>query len=205
MNHALTDAIAQRTSANFFDPARGVDDDDIHTLISWATRAPTAFNLQNWRFIAVRSQDGKRRLRELAWNQPKVSEAAVTFIVLGVLPQAAWMADRLQPSVDAGFMPAAMVPSWEAAASRLYADSPQTRRDEAVRSATFGASTLMLAGQARGLAASPMTGFDAPGVAEAFGLRQEEVPVMLVAMGYAQDGNWPQKPRRPVNDVLELA
>ena len=152
MNHALTDAIAQRVSANFFDPARGVDDDDIHTLISWATRAPTAFNLQNWRFIAVRSQEGKRRLRELAWNQPKVSESAVTFIVLGVLPQAAWMADRLQPSVDAGFMPQAMVPSWEAAASRLYADSPQTRRDEAVRSATFGASTLMLAGPGPGRA-----------------------------------------------------
>ena len=50
-----------------------------------------------------------------------------------------------------------------------------------------------------------MTGFDAAGVAQAFGLRQEEVPVMLVAMGYAQEGNWPQKPRRPVNDVLELA
>lgn len=182
MNHALTDAIAQRISANFFDPARGVDDDNIHTLIAWATRAPTAFNLQNWRFIAVRSQEGKRRLRELAWNQPKVSESAVTIIVLG-----------------------AMVPSWEAAASRLYADSPQTRRDEAVRSATFGASTLMLAGQAQGLAASPMTGFDAAGVARAFGLRQEEVPVMLVAMGYAQEGNWPQKPRRPVRDVLELA
>jgi nitroreductase len=168
MNHALTDAIAQRVSANFFDPARGVDDDIIRTLVSWATRAPTAFNLQNWRFIAVRSQEGKRRLRELAWNQ-------------------------------------AMVPSWEAAASRLYADSPQTQRDEAVRSATFGASTLMLAGQAQGLAASPMTGFDAAGVAQAFGLRQEEVPVMLVAMGYAQEGNWPQKPRRPVHDVLELA
>jgi nitroreductase len=74
-----------------------------------------------------------------------------------------------------------------------------------VRSATFGAAALMQAGQAEGLSASPMTGFDAAGVAQAFGLRQDEVPVMLVAMGYARDGNWPQKPRRPVADVLELA
>ena len=43
------------------------------------------------------------------------------------------------------------------------------------------------------------------GVAQAFGLRQDEVPVMLVAMGYARAGNWPQKPRRPVSEVLELA
>ncbi|MNX89953.1 putative NAD(P)H nitroreductase YodC [compost metagenome] len=205
MNHALTDAIAQRNSVNAFDPARELDDDLIRTLISWATRAPTAFNLQNWRFIAVRSREGRRRLRELAWNQPKVTDAAVTFIVVGVLPQASWMADRLRPSVEAGFMPAGMVQAWESAASQLYAGSPQTQRDEAVRSATFGASTLMLAGQAQGLAASPMTGFDPAGVAQSFGLARDEVPVMLVAMGYAKEGNWPQKPRRPVPDVLELA
>ncbi|MGH8817457.1 MAG: nitroreductase family protein, partial [Achromobacter pestifer] len=49
------------------------------------------------------------------------------------------------------------------------------------------------------------TGFDPAGVADAFGLQPDEVPVMLVAMGYAKPGNWPQKPRRPVTDVLELA
>ena len=81
MNHALTDAIAQRNSANFFDPARGVDDDNIHTLISWATRAPTAFNLQNWRFIAVRSQDGKRRLRMHYVTQTGVNPPTFTFFV----------------------------------------------------------------------------------------------------------------------------
>lgn len=62
-----------------------------------------------------------------------------------------------------------------------------------------------MAGQAQDLAASPMTGFDPAGVARAFGLGQDEVPVLLVAMGYAKEGNWPQKPRRPVPDVLELA
>ncbi|WMD20051.1 nitroreductase family protein [Achromobacter seleniivolatilans] len=205
MNHALTDAIAARNSANFFNAEHTLEDANIFSLIAWATRAPTAFNLQNWRFIAVRSADGKRRLRELAWNQPKVTDAAVTFIMVGVLPQASWMAERLQPSVATGLMPAGMVPAWESAASQLYSGSPQTQRDEAIRSATFGASTLMLAGQAQGLSASPMTGFDPAGVAQAFGLRQDEVPVMLVAMGLARAGNWPQKPRRPVSDVLELA
>lgn len=204
MNQPLIDAITQRTSVSYFDPSGELDDDSIHALISWATRAPSAFNLQNWRFIAVRSVAAKQRLRELAWNQPKVCDAAVTFIVCGVLPQPATLLERLQGSVDAGFMPAEMPPSWVALADRLYAGSPRTQRDEAVRSATFAASTLMLAGQALGLAASPMTGFDPEGVADVFRLGADEVPVMLVAMGHAQPGNWPQKPRRPVADVLEL-
>jgi len=49
-------------------------------------------------------------------------------------------------------MPVEMVPGWEAAAKSLYFEKPQTQRDEAIRSATFGASGLIHAAQAMGLA-----------------------------------------------------
>jgi hypothetical protein len=45
--------------------------------------------------------------------QPKVTEAAVTFIMVGELAVADVMADRLAGSVAAGFMPVEMVPGWE--------------------------------------------------------------------------------------------
>jgi hypothetical protein len=50
-----------------------------------------------------------------------------------------------------------------------------------------------------------MSGFDAAGVARAFGLAGHELPVMLVPVGRAAPGNWPQKPRRPLAEVLEIA
>ena len=49
-----------------------------------------------------------------------------------------------------------------------------------------------------------MGGFDAAGVVEAFGLAPDEIPVMLVAVGRPAPGNWPQKQRRPVADVLSI-
>lgn len=205
MPHPLLAAIERRSSVNHFDPQQSLDDASIEALVGWAGRAPSAFNLQNWRFVAVRSATGKQRLRELAWNQAKVSEAAVTFIVCGVLPCAESLGERLQPSVAAGFMHADLVTAWQSSATQMYADVPHSRRDEAIRSATFAASTLMLAGQALGLAASPMSGFDAAGVSHAFALHTDEIPVMLVTMGRARPDNWPQKPRRPVHEILELA
>jgi hypothetical protein len=45
----------------------------------------------------------------------------------------------------------------------------------------------------------------AQGVIREFGLLRHEVPVMLVAVGRAAPGNWPQKPRRPLTEVLEIA
>jgi nitroreductase len=198
------DAIEARRTTNLFDPTRGIDDAQIQELVRLATTAPTSFNLQNWRFIAVRTPEAKARLRQLAWDQAKVTDAAVTFIVIGQMADHRVLPERLAPAVAAGFMPAAMVPGWEGAAKSLYHEQPQRQRDEAVRTATFGAGTLVHAAQAMGLGTAPMIGFDAPAVAEAFGLAADELPVLLLAVGHAAPENWPRKPRRPLAQVLSL-
>lgn len=204
MSNPAISLIEQRVSANLFDASHALTDAEVENLARLATRAPSAYNLQNWRFIAVRAPDAKARLRTLANGQAKVSDAAVTFIICGVLPDHTALAARLLPFVEAGFMPAAMASGWQEGARAQYAD-PQTARDEAVRSASLGAATLIFAAEALGLVSGPMVGFDAEGVAREFGLGPNEVPVMLVAVGRAAPGNWPQKPRRPLAEVLELS
>jgi nitroreductase len=204
MTNAVLDAIENRRTTNKYDSSRDISDAQIGELVRLATRAPTAFHMQNWRFIAVKTPAAKARLRKLAFDQPKVTEAAVTFIVVGQLASHLVMAERLASSVAAGFMPADVVTGWEAAGKTLYFEQPQRQRDEAVRTATFGASQLMFAAQAQGLGSSPMIGFDAAGVAQGFGLASDEVPVVLVTVGYAADGNWPQKPRRSVTEILSF-
>ena len=196
--------IEQRVSANRFDVDHALTDAEIEELTRLATRAPSAYNLQNWRFIALRTPEAKARLRSLAHGQAKVADAAVTFIVCGLLPDPTDIPQRLLPFVQAGYMPAEMVAGWQEGARAQYAD-PRAARDEAVRSASLGAATLIHAAEALGLVSGPMVGFDAEGVARAFGLAPDEVPVMLVAVGRAAPGNWPQKPRRPLAEVLEIA
>jgi nitroreductase len=204
MTNAIVDAITQRRTTKLYDATREISDDEIHRLVFLATRAPTAFNLQNWRFIAARTPEAKARLRKVAADQPKVTEASVTFIVCGELASADSLADRLAPSVAAGFMTPDIVTTLEGAARWLYADKPQTQRDEAIRSASLGAGFLIHAAQAHGFGSTPMIGFDAEGVSKEFGLAANEVPALLVAVGYALPENLPQKPRRPVEQVLTL-
>ncbi|MBC7799346.1 MAG: nitroreductase family protein [Gemmatimonadaceae bacterium] len=204
MSNPIIDAIERRRTTVLFDPSRDIDDEQIRELVRHATRAPTFFNLQNWRFIAVRTPEAKARLRQVAWDQAKITEAAVTFIICGQLADHRVMADRLHPAVAAGIMPEPMVPGWEAAAKSLYFEQPQRQRDEAIRTATFGAATLIFAAHAMGLGAGPMIGFDAEAVAREFDLAPDEVPAMLVAVGYATPENWPQKPRRRLDQVLRL-
>ncbi|MDP0926301.1 nitroreductase family protein [Paracoccus onubensis] len=205
MTHPTIDLIEKRVSANRFDPSHLLTDAEIAELVRLATCAPTAYNLQNWRFIAVRRSEAKAKLCDLAYGQAKVADAAVTFIICGQKPDHISLAERLQPFVASGHMPPDMAAAWQENVRATYAGDPQAARDEAIRSATFGVATLIHAAEAMELVSGPMVGFDADAVAREFGLAQDEMPVMLLPVGRAAPGNWPQKPRRPLSEVLQLS
>lgn len=204
MTNAVIDCITSRTAAKYYDPSATLSDDQIRELVRLGTTAPTSFHLQNWRFIAVRSPDAKARLSPIAWNQPPITEAAVTFIIVGQLADSSVVPARLAPLVEAGIMPASMVPEWELPARGLYENHPQRQRDEAVRTATFGAAAMIYVARSWGMGSTPMIGFDDEAVHREFGLAENEVPVLLLSVGPERPGNWAQKPRRPVADVLHL-
>lgn len=204
MTLSVHDAIASRISINHFQPDRPLSDDTIASLVAQASKAPSAYNLQNWRFIAVRTEAAKMRLKSAAFEQQKIADASVTFIVCGTLAAHKQLASALAPSVEAGFMPQDAVDAWVAQASQSHESQPVLQRDEAIRSASLAGMTLMLAAQGMGLGSCAMSGFDASQVAQAFGLSAMELPVLLITVGYPAAGNWPQKPRKPLPEVLTV-
>jgi nitroreductase len=63
---------------------------------------------------------------------------------------------------------------------------------------------MIYAARSLGLGSTPMIGFDADAVHREFELAEDEVPVMLLSVGKERAGNWAQKPRRPLAEVLDL-
>jgi len=204
MTNTVKEAIEQRISANMFDPSKSLTTAQIEELIRLATCAPTAFNFQNWRFIAVQSKEAKERLKAVAYGQQKIVDAAVTFIVCGKLEAHKGLAHALKPSIASGLLEQSMADAWVHMAHDGHENNPIRQRDEAIRSASMGAMNLMLAAQGMGLVSGPMIGFDPAGVAKEFQLTANDIPAMLVAVGIAAPGNWPQKPRLPVREVLTI-
>lgn len=204
MIHTIQNVIESRTSVNHFLTDRPLDDEVLASLVSQATKAPSAYNMQNWRFIAVQSEDAKARLKSAAFEQQKIMDASVSFIVCGMLAAHAQLATTLQPSVEANIMEQHVVDGWVAQASASHEGDSVLQRDEAIRSASLAAMTLMLAAQGMGLGSCPISGFDAIQVARKFGLAATELPVMIVAVGYPASGNWPQKPRKALAEVLSI-
>lgn len=193
-----------RISANSYNTEKQLSDADVEKLIELATKAPSAFNLQNWRVIAVRSQDAKKRLFDKAYNQQKVLDASVTFIICGTLDQPNTIAHALTPTLDAGIIDQDTYNGWVGAVNSMYANNPTLQRDEAIRSGSLLAMSLMLIAQGQGLVSCPMIGFDQAGVINDFNLSDTDVPVMLITVGYPGTENWPQKPRKALKDIFTV-
>jgi nitroreductase len=200
------DAIAtirQRTSSSYFQSSV-VSEETIRELVRDATEAPSSFNIQHWRFIAVTDAADKQKLQKCAFDQEKVSAAAVTFIVLGDMEAYDNLSATLEPSVAEGMLTEQLRSTWVDMATNMYSGNPQFARDEAVRSASLAAMTLMVSAQARGLVSGPMVGFEASALQRAFEIGERFVPVMLIAIGHPSAGNAARKPRLPVERVLSF-
>lgn len=194
--------IRERTSVNIFDSARKISEDEIREIIADAVQAPSSYNIQHWRFVAVIDPEKKKQLQAAAYNQVKVGQASATIIVLGDLRGYEKMEKIYAPLVQRGVVTKQYAEGAAKNAAQAYSSNPQFQRDEAIRSGALAAMTLMIAAQARGYATGPMVGFDPEQVKRVFEIPDRYVPVMLVTLGYAAPGNWPRKPRLSVDEVL---
>lgn len=82
MEKTLSQVIAERRATPSFDDSP-VPDEDLKKILQAGLHAPSGYNMQPWRFIVVRSEEQKRRLRTASFNQAKVEESPVMIVACG--------------------------------------------------------------------------------------------------------------------------
>ena len=193
------DVISQRRAVNFFDPEKEVPEALLRQVIELAASTPSSFNLQPWSLIVLTDEDEKMRLRKHAMNQPKVSEAPVTLIVLA--DREGWMDDHrfvnknFDQMIKAGTASEGKDEWYKRARKKLYGANPETELAFACKNTAFFAMTLMLAAQGLGLNSHPMDGFDQAGVKEEFNIPDNYWVPVLISLGYFDESKKLAQPK----------
>jgi nitroreductase len=197
-------ALKERRSINFFQAGEKISDEKLRELIEIANLAPSSFNLQPWKIIAVRDAEKKKALRRCAFNQPKVEEASVVLIIIAD-PKA--MEDNIERVLDSwiklGYMkPEAKEKSREMANNLYGGEDSFSRKIFAVKNAALFAMNLMIAAKGLGLETHPMDGFDEEAIKREFNIPADKIIPMLIAVGFLKKGITllPRAFRRPIDE-----
>ncbi|MFB4165157.1 nitroreductase family protein [Alteribacillus sp. JSM 102045] len=175
-------------------------EEDLHEIIEAATQAPSSWNLQHWRFLAVQSDEKKQQLLPIAYNQQQVQDSSVTIAVLGD-KEANQAADAVfEESVKNETMTEEIKNQIVANIHGAY-EQVGFAHNEALINASLAAMQLMLAAKEKGYDSVPMGGFDREKFKEAFNIPDRYIPVMLISIGKG-NGKVRKSFRFPVEDVL---
>jgi nitroreductase len=174
----VKDAIELRRSVKHYDASHSMSDAEVEQLMSLALLSPTAFNIQNWRFVLVRDPELRKQVRAASWDQAQVTESSLLVVLTADLKSWARQPERYWRNAPKEVQDY-LVP----AIHNYYNGKDQVQRDEAMRSCGMAAMTLMLSAKAMGYDSCPMDGFDFDAVGKLINLPQDHVVAMFVAIG----------------------
>lgn len=173
-------AIRERRAAKLYDPQHRMTEGEVSKLMSLAMLSPTAFNIQNWRFVLVRDVALRQEIRKVSWDQAQVTDASLLIVLTADLN--AW---EKQPERYWRNAPKPVQDYLIPAIRQYYNGREQVQRDEAMRSCGMAAMTIMLAAREMGYDTCPMDGFDFDAVAKLLNLPADHTPAMFVVVGKA--------------------
>jgi nitroreductase len=179
----VREAIETRRSIPFFDPAVTISKQEVLELCNLANLAPSSMNLQPWEYIVCTTPESKQKLREVSYNQPKITDASAMIILLGNLQHHLHAADVASSQIRNGYFGEERRESWVGSAHGAYADNPQKQRDEAFRGGSLWAMNFLLAAHDAGWDTAPLGGFVPEQVSEVFHIPGTHLPVLLIAIG----------------------
>ncbi|MFM2395626.1 MAG: hypothetical protein RLZZ434_208 [Pseudomonadota bacterium] len=193
----VTQAITERRSVKAFDPHHRMSEQEINQLMSLAMLSPTAFNIQNWRFVLVTDPVLRQQIRAASWNQAQVEEASLLIVLTADLNAWAKQPERYWKNAPKAASDV-LVPM----IGQYYQSNDQVQRDEAMRSCGMAATTLMLAAKEMGYDTCPMDGFDFAAVSKLLNLPADHIPSMFVVVGKALKAAAPRGGQLAMDEVV---
>ena len=193
------DAALSRRSIRDYE-SKPVAEADLRELLRLAGRAPSAFNVQPWRFIVVRDEALKSRLAKAAYGQQQVLRAPATIVLVSDMEDALRrMPEAMHPGMPADRRSAGV----ESFRAKFADQSVEEREAWGNAQSNIALGYLLLLAESLGYATSPMLGFDPQQVKSLLELPEHVSITALITIGYAaEDGFAPH--RLPADSLVSF-
>ena len=197
---SVTDAARARRSVRQYAP-EPIPREDLETILDVVRLAPSAFNVQPWRFVVVETPEVKQQLAAAAYNQRQVTSApAVIVLYTDMADTLATLDQTVHPGMGPEQREGAMATVRNSFASQSDAD----REAWAAGQGNIALGYLLLTAEAHGYQTSPMAGFDPEAVKRLLDLPAHVKIPAIVAIGRGAEAGFPHH-RHPVERIVRYA
>lgn len=191
---------ARRSTRDFV--GEPLDDAEVEDFLDLVLTAPTAFNMQARSVVVVSDPGVRAEVHAAARKQRQVLEAPLLLAFMAEPDGWEGTFDEIRDlNLASGYWDGAKAVERRERIGGFQAERREAglSREFAIRDAMIAASFAILAAEARGWAASPMTGFNDAGVKAALGAADSDAVVaLLLAVGPAAS-----RPAAPARLPLE--
>jgi nitroreductase len=203
----LSEAIQQRRATPSFD-GTAVPEEDLKESLQAGLEAPSAYNLQPWRFVVVHDPEARKRLRAAAKGQPKVEEAPVVIVACG--DPVGWQGGdmeemlRLAEFIDDGTRNV-IRQNLNNFLGAQPGDTGGVAPDFGLwvnRQTMIALTTMMWTAETLGYDTAPMEGFSETAVRQTLGIPDRVRVVSLLAIGHLKGPDKPYGKRFAMDRVV---
>jgi nitroreductase len=194
------DIVQHRRSVHNFEKGFKVEEKTWHELLEYVRYTPSGYNAQPWQFKLIQDEAELQKMHRLCYKQEHILTSGNVVVVVGDVKFGVHEADRI-------------VKEWkdlrnftdqqsEALHASLVKDRAEWKqREMVIRNCSLAAMTLMYAAEDLGLASCPMMGFRQLDLKRELGLKEHELPIMLIALGKSGEEEAERLPRKSVSEL----
>ncbi|WP_314757219.1 nitroreductase family protein [uncultured Lactobacillus sp.] len=187
VNNDFHKILTERHSVRRFDKSIKIDREEMKEMLEETITAPSACNLQAWKFVVVDTEEGREKLHQyfMKFNFPQIDDSSAVVLFFGNTLaykkySQLWHSMYEEKKVTKEAMEAALntfMPLYEKAPQQMLVANSMV-------DTSLAAMQFMLIAREHGYETNAMAGYDAGKAAEAMGLDPKQyVPVMAIAIG----------------------
>ncbi|UBH12688.1 nitroreductase family protein [Macrococcus armenti] len=180
----LQNKLLTRRAVKQYDPEFKLSEAEILELLDAANKAPSAWNLQHWKFMVMHSDESKAQLLPIAFHQQQIVDASAVIVILGDKEANKNIDEICAPDIEKGRMTEEIKARIANQVNNAY-ENEHYAYEAAVMNSTFPAMQIMNFATLRDLGTCTIGGFNRTQLIETFKIDERYVPTMLITVGKA--------------------
>jgi len=85
LKNDFTKAMQFRHACKLFDETKQIPDETMRYILEAGRTSPSSFGMEPWKFLVIRNEEMKAKLRPLCWNQPQITTCSDLVVILAAI------------------------------------------------------------------------------------------------------------------------